>query len=194
MRAETTLRHLLFALLALVASCGGPELQARDLGGIARLHVIGDVWLSSQPGETDLAMLRVAGLRHVVDLRAPSEDRGFDERSRVESLGLEYTSLPWAAGTAPALAGMRDLRHLLKRADGPILVHGDDAQRVGAIWYAVRRLDGGASHKRALAEAHEVGLTDPLLQKLAELYVQAELVPDPTRTRAALDASVPGKE
>ena len=46
------------------------------------------------------------------------------------------------------------------------------------------------SAKRALAEARTVGLTDPQLEKLAELYVQSELAAGLERPPTALDPSV----
>ena len=49
-----------------------------------------------QPSRDDLARLQAEGVRTVIDLRAPQEDRGYDQAAEVRRLGMDYIALPIA--------------------------------------------------------------------------------------------------
>ncbi len=53
-----------------------------------------------QPSATQLQALAAQGVRTVIDLRQPDEDRGFDETRVAESLGCATYAFRWPAPTA----------------------------------------------------------------------------------------------
>lgn len=81
----------------------------------------------------DIARLREAGIRHVIDFTPDAETPGFDESGEVQAAGLGYDNLP--------IAGAADLTHrnvqafdaLLREAGRPVLVHCGSGNRTGAM-------------------------------------------------------------
>ena len=54
------------------------------------------LYAGGQPSAAQLGELAAQGVRTVIDLRQPGEDRGFDETRVAESLGLRYVRIPVA--------------------------------------------------------------------------------------------------
>jgi uncharacterized protein (TIGR01244 family) len=159
-------RRVVLASLACVAT-GFAFAQSAELPN--RRDVIEGVTAAGQPSAADLEAAAKAGYRSVIDLRAPTEDRGFDEKSKVEGLGMSYVSLPveGAAGVTYANAGKLD--KLLAELPKPILLHCSSGNRVGAL-LALRAkalgVDDGAALE--LGVANGLGsLKSAVEQKLA---------------------------
>lgn len=109
-----------------------------------------------QPDKGDLESLQRAGIEVVVDLRGPTEDRGFPEPAHVEQLGMRYVSIPL---TAPADLNPNALAALKAATrDVKAFVHCGSGQRAGAAM-AVLLADQGIPVKEALAIGRDVGMT-----------------------------------
>jgi protein tyrosine phosphatase (PTP) superfamily phosphohydrolase (DUF442 family) len=81
-----------------------------------------DLAIAGEPGDTELAALRAAGVRAVVDLRAEAPDRG----ASVAAYDLRYLRLPVVEGEAPGTDELRLLTSWIVeriQSDGPVLVH-----------------------------------------------------------------------
>lgn len=167
--------------LGVLASCGDtkaaetppvPAPEKQTLGGIRNLSVTDGFYLSGQCGATDIPLLQQAGVKTVIDLRMPEEDRGFDEAAAVEAAGISYVPMPFQTGqlTDEILDGLRAL--LNDAGNRPILMHCGGANRVGAVWLAYRVLDQGIDEEAALAEAKAVGLRNEAMEKTALDYVR----------------------
>ena len=117
--------------------------------------------------------LALAGYRTVVDLRLPSEPRGFEEPTAVRQAGMEYVSLPVAGSlTDEAIAGLRSvLRDATKR---PAVVHCASGNRVGGLMIPYLILDEGMDTPAAIQAAVEVGLRSRELVDEALTYVERE--------------------
>ena len=50
-----------------------PRVKAVKLGSVRNVHRVGQIYLAGQPEQSDLAKLRKAGIRRVLDLRTPGE-------------------------------------------------------------------------------------------------------------------------
>lgn len=151
-----------------------PGLERVKIEGIERTSQSATVYLASQPTEAGFANAKTAGVKTVLDLRRPEETE-HDDQAMVSGAGLDYVSLPIAGVdglTDEAFAAVRKI--LRDPARRPILVHCASANRVGAVWYAYRRLDQGISAERALWEAREVGLTKKPLEERAIGYVASQ--------------------
>jgi uncharacterized protein (TIGR01244 family) len=113
---------------------------------------------AAQPSEEQLRELAEAGYRAIVNLRTDAE-MTFDQRGLVESLGMEYYSIPVGAAEDVSEAGARRLDQILADVDGPALVHCASSNRVGALFAVRAALIEGASEEEALAKGRSAGLT-----------------------------------
>ena len=57
-----------------------------------------DVLATGQPTAEQFEVMAEQGIKHVINLRTPGEDAGFDEKAIVESLGMSYHSIPVSVG------------------------------------------------------------------------------------------------
>lgn len=131
---------------------------------------------AGQPTAEQLKALSTAGYKAVLDLRAASEDRGFDEAGLVKSLGLTYENLPITLETLDAAAVER-FRALYKNLPRPLLVHCASANRVGALYYTELILDEKLSPEVALEKAKAAGLKNPQLEEKVKALVTGAAKP-----------------
>lgn len=127
---------------------------------------------AGQPGPGAWQALAAAGVRTVVDLRAPEEPRGHDEPSAVRAAGLRYELLPVVQ---PRLtdAHFDRLRELLRAgSDEGVIVHCATSNRVGGMLLPYFMLDLGMSVQEAVAAAQRAGLRSPELATIALDYVR----------------------
>lgn len=85
-----------------------------------------------QPSQADLLQLKNAGVTKVINLRGPNEDIPFDEKAEVETLGLEYVSLPISGAVDVTSENARKLHELLED-DEKVFLHCASGNRVGAL-------------------------------------------------------------
>lgn len=117
-----------------------------------------NVVTGGQPTEDQLARLRDAGVKVVVDLRDPMEPRAFDEPATARALGLEYVNIPVRPG-ATSDDQLERVREVLRNADEkPVLLHCASANRVGGALIPHLMLDHGATEDEATERAMHVGL------------------------------------
>ncbi|CAN7573782.1 sulfur transferase domain-containing protein [Pseudoxanthomonas sp. LjRoot143] len=110
-----------------------------------------------QPSPDDLARLKSEGVRTIIDLRGPQEDRGYDEAAEARRLWLEYITLPIAGKDDVTPANAKALGALLKAQDGGVLLHCASGNRVGAL-LALDAVASGASKEEALELGRKAGL------------------------------------
>jgi uncharacterized protein (TIGR01244 family) len=113
---------------------------------------------AGQPDEASLNSLAAAGYVAVIDLRSDAEDRGFDEKSVVESLGMNYISIPVSGADGVSYDNAALLDQSLSGIEGPVLVHCASSNRVGAL-LSLREKMHGASAEDALDLGLEAGLS-----------------------------------
>ena len=131
-----------------------------------------------QPCADHFRQLAKAGYRTVVDLRHPSEARGFDEATTAREAGLRYENIPVTPHTL-CDEDFDRLRALLKDpATRPALVHCASANRVGALLIPYLILDEGKSPPEAERLAGEIGLRSPELAEVARQYVRTHRTPE----------------
>ncbi len=172
-----SLRHksLLALLLLLPLACRTaepPVLESASLGSIQRVHAFGDVWLASQPTPSDLEAARAAGVRAVVNLRAPTEPLEFDERRLALNLGMTYSNPGFGSPAELSDEVFASALEALDDARGPVLLHCSSANRVGPIWIARRVLEDGVDVEVAVQEALRIGMRTPEYEQLARDYVR----------------------
>lgn len=110
--------------------------------------------------EAAVVKLREAGVRHVINLRTPEENPGFDESRAVTEQGLAYHALPITGRDSLTMANARSLDELLKQiGDEPVLIHCASGNRVGALVAVREAWIKGRSPDEAIAEGKRWGLT-----------------------------------
>lgn len=107
----------------------------------------------------DVATLKRAGIRQVIDLSLDSETPDFDEAAAMRAAGIAYHNLPIHGAGDLTRARVVQFDHLLRDAgDQPTLVHCASSNRVGAMIALRAALIGGQSAESALAEGRRWGL------------------------------------
>jgi uncharacterized protein (TIGR01244 family) len=121
---------------------------------------------AGQPSAANLEAAAKAGYKTVIDLRALTEDRGFDERATVERLGMSYVSLPVDGAAGITYENAHELDRLLADLPKPVLLHCASANRAGAL-LALRAKSNGADSAAALELGVASGLTSlkPTVEK-----------------------------
>lgn len=149
------------------------KLEPYQCGSIQRLNTYAGIFLASQPAADDLRQAKKGGVKTVINLRHPDEQKEFDEPALVQGeLGLAYVSLPWNGPDELTDAVFDRARELLNTAERPILLHCHSSNRVGAVWIPWRVLDGGLGLEEAVAEAKVIGMKTPGYEQKAREYVE----------------------
>lgn len=155
------------------------QLEPVEMGETRPVHKFGDIWLAGQPSPEDLALFQQQGVETIINVRR-AEEIDWGEAAEVERLGMHYVYAPFG-GDVKLTPEIIDevLTTLRDETRGPTLFHCASANRVGAIWYAYRVLDGGVSPEVAEREAKTVGLRNPEYLKKAQAYVVDHTKADP---------------
>lgn len=107
--------------------------------GVNRLFRAGPIYLAGQPDREVLRRLVEDGVTVIVNLRPPEEMESveFDEPAYVESLGVDYVSIPIGQGQyAPRVEAVDQLREALEGHEGKVLIHCSHAIRASHLWAA----------------------------------------------------------
>ncbi|WP_008317558.1 protein tyrosine phosphatase family protein [Leptolyngbya sp. PCC 6406] len=123
---------------------------------------------SGQPTADQFKAIHQAGFEVVINLALPSSDNALsDERSRVESYGMTYISIPvvWEAPTVEAFQTFTAA--MAAHPNQKILVHCAANMRVSAFMYAWRIQQGIASDK-AMADLHKIWQPNATWQALLD--------------------------
>lgn len=148
-------------------------LKKHAIGNIHPLHVWGDIYLAGQPTPEDLARLQALGIKTIINLRR-SQETPWDEAALVKRLGMRYVHAPFQ-GPRELKPEVFDqvLQVLRDRRQRPLMLHCASSNRVGAMWYAYRVLDGRLLPNQAMKEAQIVGLRTPEYLLKAQAYVES---------------------
>lgn len=168
MRKRSTHRQIsvmvLAAVLATAASASESDpvltlkVDLQEVTSTGEVAPVNGVTTAGQPDAAALAVFAKQGYKTVIDLRSPRENRGLDEETAVDGLGMKYINLPIAGLDAINFDSARKLDELIANADGPVLVHCGSANRVGALLALSKSLDG-ESDEAALEYGRAGGMT-----------------------------------
>lgn len=147
------------------------RLEPAQCGSMTRLHAYNGIYLAGQPAAADFEHARDLGVKTVLNFRLETELKDFDERRVVEGLGMKYLTIPWHGEEQLTDAVFDKGREVLSTAQRPMLVHCASANRVGAIWFAWRAIDGGVPVEQALDEAKTVGMKTPGFETKGRAYI-----------------------
>jgi uncharacterized protein (TIGR01244 family) len=173
------MKHALLLLgLATIAACSKPPAQRADdtpaaamsasvsipdpapchIEGMRNCAKTGEVLIGSQPSDSALDTLAAQGYKVVVSTRAPGEI-DWDERAKVESLGMRFVQIPMPNPVTEITdAQVARLDSVLTHADGPVVLHCGSGNRVSGLWAAWLVADQGVSPSEALRLATLSGM------------------------------------
>lgn len=107
----------------------------------------------------DIAALKAAGVREVIDLSLDSETPDFDEAAAMQRAGITYYNLPIAGASDLNPANVKRFDRLLAAAGNQrTLVHCASGNRVGAMIALRTATLGGKDANQAVAEGRRWGL------------------------------------
>ncbi|MEO5799612.1 MAG: sulfur transferase domain-containing protein [Gemmatimonadales bacterium] len=117
-------------------------------------------WLATagQPSAEMFAAAKEAGVKVVIDLRDPMEQRPFDEPATLRGLGIEYINIPVSPGALSTATLEKILAALRAHAGTPTILHCASANRVGGALLPYLILDEGMNEQDAVDAAMRVGL------------------------------------
>lgn len=151
-------------------------------GEIRGLWRDGRVYIGGQPDESALKHFQAQGVRAVVNLRTPEEmdDRErvpFDEAAVVSELGMDYIHIPLGGDEHPytpeAVARFADV---LRRTEGPVLVHCTVGWRASYIWSAYLVTEQGFDINTAMARGKAMAIGDLPIEGLLGLDLELTVV------------------
>lgn len=139
-----------------------------DWDGMENASRAGDVTFGAQPDENALERYSVEGGRMVVDLRTHQglDVASYDERARVEALGMDYVHIPMSSDTFSA-ADVDRFAEALESADGPVLVHCGSSNRVGGMWAAYLARHRGWDLEEAMEAGRAAGMRSESVEAAA---------------------------
>jgi protein tyrosine phosphatase (PTP) superfamily phosphohydrolase (DUF442 family) len=117
-----------------------------------------NVVTAGQPGPEHFRALRAAGVEVVLDTRAPTEPRGFDEPALMRELGFEYVLIPITDQTLTDETLGRITETMRANADRQVLVHCASGNRIGGALVPYLMLDQGFTEDDATMAALRIGL------------------------------------
>ena len=118
-----------------------------------------DIFVSGQPTKEQIQILAKAGIKHIINLRVPSEIN-WDEEAFVKSLGMQYHSIPVAGLAGITTENAQRLHQLLDSLQTePILVHCASGNRIGALITVYEAEIQGNNIDAAVSEGKRWGLT-----------------------------------
>lgn len=114
--------------------------------------------VGGQPSESDLTVLAKNGVKVIINLRGKGEFTDFDEKAKVEALGMNYIAIP-----VDGAAGVnKDNLVLFSSAianQQQAFVHCASGNRVGAMFALDAHFNHNANIEEAIALGKKAGLT-----------------------------------
>jgi len=157
-------------VFAMTANADDLKVDLQTVVASGEVRPVGGVTSAGQPDEAALKVFADSGYAAVIDLRAEHEQRGLDEKSIVEGLGMDYILMPITDTAAISFENARQLDELLASYDAPVLIHCGSANRVGAL-LALRESLNGEDDDSALQVGRDGGLTG-LEARVIEVFAE----------------------
>lgn len=124
---------------------------------------------AGQPRSESFLAIANAGVKHIINLRPPSETPDVNEAAIVTQAGMAYYNIPIASGAELTRDKVVLIDKILTTiGDEPVLIHCSSSNRVGAIMALKAVWLDKKSTENAIAIGHQWGLTSlqPAVEKL----------------------------
>lgn len=176
-RARSTVMAAATALAILAGPAHGSARaqEPEDFGLVGARRPEAGLLFGGQPTPSQLAAAGADGYR-VIDLRAASEDRGYDEAGEAARRGISYTSIPV---DAESLSRDETYEAFFAALEGerPVLAHCASGNRVGGLYYAYLVAQRGLPREQALEQAKASGLRSDALAATIDRWLDRRARP-----------------
>lgn len=108
--------------------------------------------VGGQPSELDLVILSESGIKTIINLRSDGEFNDFDEKAKVEALGMTYITIPISGASDINSENLISFSNAIENQE-ETFVHCASGNRVGAMF----ALDAHFNHDKSLEEAITIG-------------------------------------
>jgi uncharacterized protein (TIGR01244 family) len=159
------------ALMILAASVPLCAIEPEETGIVNATSPEPGILFGGQPTVDQLRKLAAADYKTVIDLRAPSEDRGYDEAAAAKAAGLEYVPIPVTEESLEDPKTLDRFIEVFNETEKPVLVHCASGGRVASVYYAWLVSEKKMSREAALAKAKEEGLRRETLIPTIDAYL-----------------------
>jgi uncharacterized protein (TIGR01244 family) len=166
MKAKTTGIFLAMLVSSLVLAARPAVTDIEKFNWVAEKTATG-----GQPTVEQIAALKHAGFRTIVNLREPSEYDAAAEAAAARENGLDYINIP-VPKEAPKAEQVDAFLKLVKEARPPVFIHCATANRVAAFWMIRRVLVDKWDLEDAEREAKVGGLKSESTKEFALAYIQ----------------------
>jgi len=160
----------LSSTLFFLAACSAPNEPATlNTDAINQLSIKNlanpqqSILTGGQPSQEALTALADAGIKHIINLRPVQEQEqalDWNETELVQSLNMQYHSIPVAGAAGVTLENATALADLLKTLEGEqIFLHCASSNRVGALTALYDGVANGMNTNEAIAKGKHWGLS-----------------------------------
>ena len=122
-----------------------------------------------------IAGIKKMGFASIINLRLPDE-KGADidtEAAAAKAAGIKFVHIPFNGTKPDPAVADRFLQTITEPGTEPAFIHCASGNRAAAMWLIKRVLVDKWDNDRALEEAGQLGLTNPVLKTFALDYIQA---------------------
>jgi uncharacterized protein (TIGR01244 family) len=122
-----------------------------------------------------VAEIKKMGYVSIINLREPTE-AGADieaETAAAKNANLRYFHVPFNGAKPEAAAVDQFLKAITTPGAEPAFIHCSGGNRAASMWFVKRALIDKWDTNRAMAEATELGFTNPALKNFMTDYVKA---------------------
>jgi len=129
------------------------EISAKNAKQYTEQFIVG-----GQPTEADLSTLAKNGIKTVINLRGTGEFSEFDEKEKVEALGMKYIAIPIAGASGINKENLELFSAAIKNQN-TAFVHCASGNRVGAMFALDAYYNAHANIEEAVIIGKKSGLT-----------------------------------
>ncbi|GEM_PF-6185783 len=192
MNIRCSLSRLMLAVALLLAFSGQALAQPKVVKSPPRPDYLQMVYpaeknllIGPQPFYPDLARLKQAGIRTVINFRTPEEMKQlrFNEAAELKKLGIDYVMIPIGGKDFPRSEKQtKALAEALKKTDGPVLMHCRSGHRASEAYIAWLVKEKGVPINEALDRARDFGWWPPGIEGLLGKKLKVTLEETPVKT------------
>ena len=168
---------LIAATLVLLSVPGhAQQVSSETVAGITNLKRLeSTVACAGATTPESMRAVKDMGFASVVNLRQASEpNANIDaESAAAKAAGLRYVHLPMNSQSPDPSVADQFVAAARDPATQPMFIHCASGNRAAAMWLIKRAVVDGWSIDRASAEAKQLGLTNPAMEKFAVDYASA---------------------
>jgi uncharacterized protein (TIGR01244 family) len=161
----------LLVLVVVAASLPLRAIEPEETGIVNATSPEPGILFGGQPTPEQLQKLAAADYKTVIDLRAPGEDRGYDEPAAAKAAGLTYVPIPVTEESLEDPQTLDRFIEVFNETEKPVLVHCAGGGRVASVYYAWLVSEKKMSREDALAKAKEEGLRRETLIPTIDAYL-----------------------